>query len=64
MIAGRKVHLTGYEYLHVVIDDYSRLAYAEVLDDLTAAVAIAFLKRAVTWYAARGVTIKAVMSDG
>jgi transposase InsO family protein len=62
-IAGRKVHLTGYEYLHVVIDDYSRLAYAEVVDDLTATVAIAFLRRAVTWYAARGVTIKAVMTD-
>jgi transposase InsO family protein len=62
-IAGRKVHLTGYEYLHVVIDDYSRLAYAEVLDDLTAACAIAFLRRAVAWYAARGVTVKAVMTD-
>jgi len=60
---GRKVHLTGYEYLHVVIDDYSRLAYAEVLDDLTAACAVAFLRRAVAWYAARGVTVKAVMTD-
>ena len=62
-IGGRKVHLTGYEYLHVVIDDYSRLAYAEVLDDLTAACAVAFLRRAVSWYAARGVTVKAVMTD-
>jgi len=60
---GRKVDLTGYEYLHVVIDDYSRLAYAEVLDDLTAACAVAFLRRAVAWYAARGVTVKAVMTD-
>ena len=60
---GRKVHLTGYEYLHVVIDDYSRLAYAEVLDDMTAACAVAFLRRAVAWYAARGVTVKAVMTD-
>jgi transposase InsO family protein len=62
-IAGRKIHLTGYEYLHVVVDDYSRLAYAEVLDDLTAACATAFLRRAVAWYAARGVTVKAVMTD-
>jgi transposase InsO family protein len=62
-VAGRKVHLTGYEYLHVVIDDYSRLAYAEVLNDLTAACAVAFLRRAVAWYAARGVTVKAVMTD-
>ena len=37
---------TGYEYLHVMIDDHTRLAYAEVLDDLTAACAIAFLRRA------------------
>jgi transposase InsO family protein len=62
-IDGRKTYLTGYEYLHVVIDDYSRLAYAEVLDGLSAACAIAFLRRAVSWYAARGVTVKAVMSD-
>jgi transposase InsO family protein len=54
---------TGFEYLHVVVDDYSRLAYAEVLDDLTAACAIAFLRRAVAWYAARGVQVRAVMSD-
>lgn len=62
-IGGRKVHLTGYEYLHVVIDDYSRLAYAEILDDLTAACAIGFLRRAVAWYAARGVAVKTVMTD-
>jgi transposase InsO family protein len=55
--------LTGFEYLHVIVDDYSRLAYAEVLDNLTAACAIAFLRRAVAWYAARGVTIRSVMSD-
>ena len=46
---------TGYEYLHVMIDDYSRLAYAEVLDDLTAACAVTFLRRAVAWFAERGV---------
>jgi transposase InsO family protein len=62
-IDGKMRQLTGYEYLHVVIDDHSRLAYAEVLDDLTAACAIAFLRRAVAWYAARGVIVKAVMSD-
>jgi transposase InsO family protein len=62
-IDGRKSGVTGYEYLHVVIDDYSRLAYAELLDDLTAACAVAFLQRAVSWYAARGVSIRAVMSD-
>jgi transposase InsO family protein len=62
-IDGRMTRLTGFEYLHVMIDDYSRLAYAEVLDDLTAACAIGFLRRAVAWYAARGVRVRAVMSD-
>jgi len=62
-IEGRMTRLTGFEYLHVMIDDYSRLAYAEVLDDLTAACAIAFLRRAVAWYAARGIRVRAVMSD-
>ena len=60
---GRQSGPTGYEYLHVIVDDYSRLAYAELLNDLTAASAVAFLRRAVAWYAARGVTVKAVMSD-
>jgi transposase InsO family protein len=62
-IEGRNTHLTGYEYLHVIVDDHSRLAYAELLDDLTAACAIAFLRRALAWYAARRITIRTVMSD-
>jgi transposase InsO family protein len=55
--------LVGFEYLHVIIDDHSRLAYAEVLDGLTAACAVAFLRRALAWYAARGVRPRAVMTD-
>ena len=46
-----------------MIDDYSRLAYVEVLDDLTARCAIAFLRRAVAWFAERGVRVQAVMTD-
>jgi transposase InsO family protein len=61
--AGRLREVSGWEYVHVIVDDHSRLAYAEVLDDLTAQCAIAFLRRAVTWFAQRGVTIKTVMSD-
>jgi hypothetical protein len=48
----------------VVVDDHSRLAYAEVLPTLTARCAVAFLRRAVSWFADRGVVIQAVMSDG
>jgi transposase InsO family protein len=62
-IEGEHRGITGYEYLHVIIDDHTRLAYAEVLATLTAEDAAAFLRRAIAWYAARGVPVKAVMSD-
>src|SRR5205823_3296362 len=60
---GRLVGIAGHEHLHVMIDDHSRLAYAEVLAGLTAGCAIAFLRRAVAWFAERGVAIRAVMTD-
>jgi transposase InsO family protein len=60
---GRLTGVAGWEYVHVVVDDHSRLAYAEVLDDLTAACAIAFVRRAVAWFDERGVRIRAVMTD-
>jgi transposase InsO family protein len=65
---GRRVHgrlrkLTGFEYVHVMVDDHSRLAYAEVLEDLTAACAIGFLRRGVAWFAERGVRVQTVMTD-
>jgi DNA-binding transcriptional ArsR family regulator len=60
---GRKHSLTGFEYLHVIVDDHSRLAYAEILETLTAHDAAAFIRRALAWYAARGVCIRAVMTD-
>ena len=63
-IEGRMTGLTGYEYLHVMIDDHTRLAYAELLHDFTAVCAIAFIQRGVTWFAERGVRVQAVMSDG
>jgi transposase InsO family protein len=62
-IDGQQRHVTGFEYLHVMIDDHSRLAYAEVLHDLTAACANAFVRRAVAWFAQRGVNVNTVMSD-
>jgi len=53
----------GWEYVHIAIDDCTRLAYAEVLPTLRASCAVDFLYRAVGWFAERGVPIKAVMSD-
>jgi transposase InsO family protein len=60
---GHKRKQTGFEYLHVMVDDHSRLAYAEVLDALSAKAAIAFLKRALAWFAERGVRVERVMTD-
>lgn len=62
-VDGKWRRVTGFEYVHVMIDDHSRLAYAEVLDGLRTEHAIAFLRRAVAWFAERGVTIRAVMTD-
>ena len=53
----------GHAFVHTVIDDHSRVAYAEVHDDETAATATAVLRRAVAWFAARGVTVERVLSD-
>jgi transposase InsO family protein len=62
-VKGKVIRLTGFEYVHVMVDDHSRLAYAEVLETLTAMDAIAFLRRAHQWFAERGVRIERVMTD-
>jgi transposase InsO family protein len=59
----RGARTTRFEYVHVMIDDHSRLAYAEVLPTLTARDAVGFLRRAANWFAERGVRIQALMSD-
>jgi transposase InsO family protein len=53
----------GTAFVHTVLDDHSRLAYAEIHDDETAATATAVLRRAVAWFTARGVTVERVLSD-
>ena len=53
----------GTAFVHTVIDDHSRVAYAEIHDDETATTATAVLRRAVAWYAERGVTTRRVLSD-
>lgn len=53
----------GWEYVHVAIDDHSRLAYVEVLADQFGTTCAAFLRRAVAWLQARGITTRRVMSD-
>jgi transposase InsO family protein len=60
---GRYEEAAGYEYVHVCVDDFSRLAFVELLDDERALTAVAFLRRAVAWFAARGVEVERVMTD-
>ena len=60
---GRFETAAGYEYVHVCVDDFSRLAYVELLADERAQTAIAFLRRAVAWFAGQGVRVERVMTD-
>ena len=53
----------GWECCHVAIDDATRLAYVEVLPDERGETAAGFLRRAVAWFAERGVTVERVMTD-
>src|SRR3954447_6771144 len=54
---------TGWQHLHIAIDDHSRLAYAEVLAGHDKQACAAFLRRAVAWYAQRGIQVERVLSD-
>jgi transposase InsO family protein len=54
---------TGWDYVHVAVDDYSRLAYAEVLSDEKATTAIAFLRRALAFFARHGITVERILTD-
>jgi transposase InsO family protein len=62
-VRGKWRKTTGFEYVHVMVDDHSRVAYAEVLERLDGAAAVGFLRRAVGWFKERGITIERVMTD-
>jgi transposase InsO family protein len=53
----------GRDFVHVAVDDATRLAYVEVLPDERRESATAFLRRALTWFAARGIKVERVMTD-
>jgi transposase InsO family protein len=55
--------LTGWEFVHICVDDATRLAHAEVLNDERAVTAIAFLRRCLAFYRAHGVQVERVMTD-
>src|ERR687886_83195 len=60
---GRRRNTVGWEFVHVAIDDATRLAYVEVLDDERATTATAFLRRAVAFYASHGIRVERLLTD-
>jgi transposase InsO family protein len=60
---GRLLSTAGWEFVHVCVDDATRLAYVEVLEDERGQTAVDFLRRAVEWFASMGVAVERVMSD-
>ena len=59
----RQAHSLGWEFVHIAIDDCTRLAYVEVLDDERPTTAIAFLRRAVAFYRRYGITVERLITD-
>ena len=65
-MTGKRTHQAkgaGWERVHVCVDDATRLAYVEVLDDEKARTAIGFMRRAIAFYSAHGITVERVMTD-
>lgn len=63
-IARNRVNGPGYDYVHSLVDDHSRLAYSEVLPDEKGVTCAAFLERAIAYFADRGITrIERLMTD-
>jgi transposase InsO family protein len=60
---GRRTVGVGWEFVHIAIDDATRLAYVEVLSDEKAVTAIAFFERALAFFARYGIQVERVMSD-
>lgn len=60
---GRRTTNAGTQAVHVAVDDFSRLAYVEVLADEKAETTVGFLDRAVAWFGERDVQVKEVLSD-
>lgn len=59
----RRARRAGYEWLHVAVDDATRVAYVEVLAAQDAATSATFLRRALAWYRRRGVQVRRLLTD-
>ncbi len=62
-VPGWRSRGMGWEFVHVAVDDSTRLAYVEILGDERTDSAVGFLRRLIAWFADRGVHVRAVMSD-
>jgi transposase InsO family protein len=62
-LEGKRRNTVGWEYVHIAVDDATRLAYAEVLDNEKAATAVGFLRRASAFFAAHGIRVERVITD-
>ena len=60
---GRRRQTVGWEFVHIAIDDATRLAYAEVLPDERATTAIVFLRRALAFFNRHGMTVRELLTD-
>jgi len=60
---AKKRRRIGYDYVHSMVDDHSRLAYSEVLSDEKGVTCAGFISRGATWFAALGVSLERVMTD-
>ena len=60
---GKRRNRVGWEYVHIAVDDHSRLAYAEVLPDQKTGTAIGFLRRAVRFYKRYGIYVEQLLTD-
>jgi transposase InsO family protein len=61
--AGKRRRTVGWEYVHIAVDDYSRLAYAEVLSDERATTAVGFLRRAAAFFQRHGIRVERLLTD-
>jgi transposase InsO family protein len=53
----------GWNWVHVAVDDHSRLAYAEELPDELAATTVGFLERALVYFAGHGIHVQRLLTD-
>jgi transposase InsO family protein len=62
-VGPKRLGPTGWEFVHVAVDDATRLAYVEVLSDERGVTAAGFVRRAVAWFEGFGITVERVLSD-